>query len=234
MIAKELSDQLSIIKNDLVIPDELKITVMLFGGPASIREIYYKRIVRDNFYKDIRSKPDFYNEVKMLRGSMQGFGSHIHQLLINVLENYKTAADKFEILRSQNKGIKPNIIFLNKMKDELDSLVPRDFLLVYNDNELASLDKYARTLSIRAERGCANLQKDIQKEKEILFFKQALDHEYSILSPGASREKLQAIRTFFWLIEEYKISVFAPEIKSRIKISRKRLEQAMEEIRGII
>ncbi len=234
MIAKELSDQLSIIKNDLVIPDELKNTVMLFGGPASIREIYYKRIVRDNFYKDIRSKPDFYNEVKMLRGSMQEFGSHIHQLLINVLENYKIAADKFEILKSQNKGIKPNIIFLNKMKDELNSLVPRDFLLIYDDNELASLDKYARALSIRAERGCANLQKDIQKEKEILFFKQALDHEYSILSPCASREKLQAVRTFFWLIEEYKISVFAPEIKSRIKISRKRLEQAMEEIRGII
>jgi hypothetical protein len=36
------------------------------------------------------------------------------------------------------------------------------------------------------------------------------------------------LRTFFWLIEEYKVSVFAPEIKSVIKISGKKLEQAMD------
>jgi ATP-dependent helicase HrpA len=230
LTARELSVQLNIIKNELEIPDELKRTVMLFGGSASIREIYYQRITRYNFYKDIRSKQDFYNNVKMIRASLRESGSNIRLLLIYVLENYNAAADRIEILKKQNKAIKPNIVFLNNIKDELNNLVPRDFLLIYNDNELASLGKYMKALAIRAERGCVNLQKDIQKEKEILFYKKALDHEYAILPANASRKKKEALRTFFWLIEEYKVAVFAPEIKSAIKVSAKRLEQVMEEL----
>jgi ATP-dependent helicase HrpA len=230
LTARELSGQLNIIKNELEIPDELKSTVMLFGGTASIREIYYQRIVRENLYKDIRTKPDFYNNVKMIRASLREHGSNIRLLLIDVLENYKMTADRLEILKSQNKAIKPNIVFLNKIKDELNNLVPHDFLLIYDDNELASLGKYLKALSIRAERGCVNIQKDSQKEKEIIVFKQALDHEYDILPADASRKKKEALRTFFWLIEEYKVSVFAPEIKSAVKISAKRLELVLEEI----
>ncbi|MFH0975405.1 MAG: ATP-dependent RNA helicase HrpA [Spirochaetota bacterium] len=231
LTAKELSGQLNIIKNELDVPDELKSAVMLFGGLSSIREQYHKRMMSKNFYKDIRSKQDFINNIKMMRESLREHGVHLRLLLIDVLENYTTATDKLGILKLQNKAIKPNLVFLNKIKDELNILVPRDFLLVYDDNELASLGKYIKALAIRAERGCANLQKDIQKEKEILLFKDALDHEYNILTKTTSNEKKKALRTFFWLIEEYKISVFAPEIKSGIKISGKRLEQVLEEIR---
>jgi ATP-dependent helicase HrpA len=233
LAGKEVSGQLNLIKNELVIPDELKTTVIIFGGLASIREIYYKRIMRDNFYKDIRSRQDFYNNIKAVRESMQKFGTGVRLILIDVLENYKFAADKFEILKSQNKAIKPNIAFLNKLKGELNTLVPRDFLLVYDDNELASLGKYIKALAIRAERGCVNLQKDNQKESEIIIFKQVLDNEYASLHGEAFPEKKKALRTFFWMIEEYKVSIFAPEIKSGIKISGKRLEQVMEEIRGM-
>ncbi|MBN2403372.1 MAG: ATP-dependent RNA helicase HrpA [Spirochaetes bacterium] len=233
LTAKELSGQLNIIKNTFEVPAELKNIIMLFGGVSSVREIIYKRIIQVNFYKDIRSKQDFYNNIKMIRESLQEISGHIHLLLIDVFENYKTTADKFDILRSQNKSIKPNLVFLNKLKDELNILVPGNFLLVYNDDELASLGKYIRAYSIRAERGCTNLQKDIQKEREILFFKQALDHEYDILPTDASMEKKKALRTFFWLFEEYKVAVFAPEIKSGIKVSAKRLEQVLEEIKSM-
>jgi len=60
-----------------------------------------------------------------------------------------------------------------------------------------------------------------------------LDNEYASLHGEAFPEKKKALRTFFWMIEEYKVSIFAPEIKSGIKISGKRLEQVMEEIRGM-
>jgi ATP-dependent helicase HrpA len=231
LAADELFAHANIIKNTLEISDELKNTIMFFGGTASIRNLYYERIIRDNFYKDIRTKQDFYENIKIFKDIMYKTGSRISVLLSDVLENYRMTMEKFEILKQQNKAIKQNMEFLNKLKDELNSLVPCNFLLVYEDEELSLLGRYIKVFSIRAERGCTNVQKDIQKEREILYFKDALDLEYGNLRPDVSAEKKKALRDFFWLIEEYKVSVFAPEIKSAMKISAKKLEEALEEIR---
>ncbi len=233
LLAGRVSNQLNKIKNKFIIPDEFKKIIMLFGGSELIRQAFYDRMIRDLFNKDIRSMTVFENYVNSIMDFIKEYSSYVYLLVIRVLENYKFTLEKLETLRSQNKIIQPNMDFLHKIGEDLNSLVPRDFLVVYNNDELEYLINYIRALSVRAERGCANLSKDHQKEKEIIIFRQALDHEKSILPPGASPEKKRALRDFFRLIEEYKVSVFAPEIKPRIKISKKRLEEALEEIRAM-
>ena len=89
-----------------------------------------------------------------------------------------------------------------------------------------------KALSIRAERGCVNISKDRQKEDEILHFKDALEFEKDVLSPYASEEKKAKLRELFWLLEEYKVLVFAPEIKTR-RVSRNILEKRIEEYRDM-
>ena len=231
---KELAVQLNIIKNEFTLPDELKNMVLLFGGLSSLKEMYFKRITLNNLYEDIRTKQGFIDNVNKMRSSLAASGNNIRNLFIDVLNNYKTASDRLDILKKHNKSIVPVLNFLDKIKAELNTLVPKDFLLRYNNDELASLEKYIKALYVRAERGCSNLQKDAQKENEILFFKQALEDEYHKLHEDASLKKKESLRTFFRLIEEYKISVFAPEIKSNVKISGKKLEQVLEEIRSMV
>jgi ATP-dependent helicase HrpA len=45
---------------------------------------------------------------------------------------------------------------------------------------------------------------------------------------------LRALEEFRWMIEEYKVSVFAQEIKTAFPISRKRLEKKVQEIERIV
>jgi len=54
------------------------------------------------------------------------------------------------------------------------------------------------------------------------------------LTPSASPEKRDAVEALFWLIEEYKVSVFAQELKTPVKISQKRLEEKINDIQRMI
>ena len=49
-----------------------------------------------------------------------------------------------------------------------------------------------------------------------------------------SDDKRSAIENYFWLIEEYKISVFAQELKTSVKVSNKILEKEFDKIRRMI
>jgi len=50
----------------------------------------------------------------------------------------------------------------------------------------------------------------------------------------ASEEKRRALDDFGWMIEEYKVSLFAQELKTAIPISRKRIEARMAEIQSML
>jgi ATP-dependent helicase HrpA len=54
------------------------------------------------------------------------------------------------------------------------------------------------------------------------------------LSSGASLAKRTAVEEFFWLIEEYKVSVFAQELKTPVRVSPKRLEKMFHEIKRMV
>jgi ATP-dependent helicase HrpA len=63
------------------------------------------------------------------------------------------------------------------------------------------LPRYVDCLRIRAQRGADN--------------------------PAKEAEKARKVEDFFWLLEEYKISVFAQELKTALKVSVKRLEKEL-------
>jgi ATP-dependent helicase HrpA len=86
----------------------------------------------------------------------------------------------------------------------------------------------------RAERGLLHLEKDIEKSKEIMTYDLFLQEQFKGLTPGSSTEKRQALDAFRWMIEEYKVSLFAQELKTPYPISKKRLDQKMQEIRRIV
>jgi ATP-dependent helicase HrpA len=50
------------------------------------------------------------------------------------------------------------------------------------------------------------------------------------LSPSVSDEKRQTIEDYFWMVEEYKVSVFAQELKTAIPVSKQRLDKKLKEI----
>jgi ATP-dependent helicase HrpA len=82
-------------------------------------------------------------------------------------------------------------------------------------------------ITIRAQRGADNPGREAEKALKLNRFEQHLASQVAGLSENTSPEKVQKVEDFFWLLEEYKISVFAPEIKTAVKVSAKILDREL-------
>jgi ATP-dependent helicase HrpA len=113
---------------------------------------------------------------------------------------------------------------------ELESLVPDSFITIYTTERLDTIPRYIKAIELRTHRALNNLEKDREKASEIEKFTKILNELIANLSHEDSEEKRKEIETFFWLIQEYKVSVFAQELKTPFPVSSKRLDKKLKEI----
>jgi ATP-dependent helicase HrpA len=122
------------------------------------------------------------------------------------------------------------VSFFEELTRELERLVPQTFVAIYDIRRLDHLPRYIQAAAIRARRAVVDFEKDRAKSHEIIKFTDGLNQLLQELSPSVSDEKRQAIEAYFWMVEEYKVSVFAQELKTAGPISAKRLEMKLKEI----
>ncbi len=120
---------------------------------------------------------------------------------------------------------------LRDMRKELDWLVPQQFLRKIALDRLKHLPRYLQALMIRAERAALNPAKDAEKAARVAPHLRALA-ELSVLAakPSGWRERFDEFR---WLVEEYKVSVYAQELGTAVPASPRRLDDLVAELRGI-
>jgi ATP-dependent helicase HrpA len=124
--------------------------------------------------------------------------------------------------------------FVQDLIGELTRLVPGSFINLYEAERIAHLERYIKSIEIRAQRAMVDFEKDTSKAKDVKAFTRRLEHLIQTISPDASDEKRKALEALFWLIEEYKVSVFAQELKTAIPVSKKRLEEKFDEISRMV
>jgi ATP-dependent helicase HrpA len=113
---------------------------------------------------------------------------------------------------------------LPEMRRHLDSLVPPSFLESTPPERLPHLPRYLKALLLRAERAAINPLKDREKQALTHPFNEALSKLQKISATGDSRQKAEEFR---WLLEEYKVSVFAQELGTSQPVSQKRLQSLL-------
>ena len=105
---------------------------------------------------------------------------------------------------------------------ELASLVPARFPETVPLRRMAHLPRYLRALEIRHERARLNPPKDAERAGLLAPYVgrlQSLMADDSLKAEAmAKREELR------WMIEEYKVSLFAQELGTSVKVSPKRLD----------
>jgi ATP-dependent helicase HrpA len=114
----------------------------------------------------------------------------------------------------------------NPLLEDLANLIPGRFLDRIEYTRLPHLVRYLKALLIRSERAALNPAKDQERIRQIAPYQEALHklRGHSPQSPAVRRE----IETFRWMIEEFKVSLFAQEIGTAMPISPKRLDQQLE------
>ncbi|MDX1776280.1 MAG: DUF3418 domain-containing protein, partial [Desulfobulbales bacterium] len=106
-------------------------------------------------------------------------------------------------------------------------IVPVDFLRQFNEEQLKGAIRYCRALQIRIDRAYVSPAKDRTKARQLARHADKLKTFKTKEPSPACRELLQEYRN---MLAEYKISLFAQEMKTEFPISATRLEKKWLEI----
>ena len=118
----------------------------------------------------------------------------------------------------------------NPLADELAGLVSSRFLERIAYDRLTHLPRYLKGLLIRAERAALNPAKHQERLRQLAPYQEALKTLQS--QPRRTPEARRQIEAFRWMVEEFKISLFAQELGTAAPVSPKRLDQQLEIIRN--
>lgn len=111
----------------------------------------------------------------------------------------------------------------NLWSAELAALLPPDFLAITPYERLPHLPRYLKALSIRIERGTLNPAKDRERQQQVAPYVEIVRSFAS--KPAPTPEIAQARVRFRWMVEEFKVSLFAQELGTAEPISAKRLDE---------
>lgn len=229
---KHFSNHLKSLKKDMTLTGNLKNYSNYFGGEKVFSKNLYERLTQDLFSKNIRSDIDFQLYAEETAPLIYQTGQKLLGTVKGILEAFHQA--RTIIFNNETGKKKGSLAIADEIRKCLTDLAPDSFLKLYNYDRLIHIERYIKAISLRAERAFTNPEKDKIKTNGIKYFEVILSEYLNSLTPDVSIEKRNAVEDFFWMIEEYKVSVFAQELKTPIKISKKRLEKAGNEIRRMV
>ncbi len=234
LLAIRLSRDLKFASKILRLPEDMRNAAAFFGGARAVEKKLVETLIRLEFQKDVRTAHDFEALAKQTSrrlissaGDLLGKVMDViqsHERLRSVLHQIEISQTANPLAESVSKSIRTGIA----------ELVPRDFLDLCSTERLVHLPRYLKALEIRAERGAFDPLKDRRKAEEVERFENRLQLIRETLPVHATKEKRAAVEEFAMWIEEYRVSVFAPELSTAIRVSSKRLRKKAEEIDRMI
>ena len=230
LLSIHFSKDLKFLKRALSLPRESVEHSEHFGGIKAVEKQLFKGMIEELFHMNIRNRDEFYTYADKIKPIIIEAGREKRDRIISVLRAYHDAWTVFRNLELNNMDNPRAVSFLSQLRDELAKLIPKNFISLYNTDKLQHLIRYLKALSLRAERGLLDFERDQSKAEQVRGYTQQLNELLNDLTEETSKAKRDEIEALFWLIEEYKVSLFAQEIKTPIPISKKRLDKKLKEI----
>ncbi|MCD6225296.1 MAG: DUF3418 domain-containing protein, partial [Deltaproteobacteria bacterium] len=228
------SDDLKFLKKRIRIPEKLQQASKYFGGAGQIKNRFYQSVTGKLFEKNVRSKKEFHSYAESIGPLILKKGDELLKKSLPVISVYHETLLSLAGLEKRQRFNKKYLLFLKGLTGEMAKLVPENFMELYDPARLAHIIRYLKAVSIRGERALVSLEKDQAKAGLVNEYEEHLNSLLQGLSPGTTKEKRTKIEEFFWLIEEYKVSTFAQELKTVVPVSKKRLDKMVEEIERMV
>ncbi|MBF0260119.1 MAG: DUF3418 domain-containing protein [Desulfamplus sp.] len=272
-------NDINALKKDIKGASRLKGYASFFGGLDRLNRYLLGCITKHLFSCDIRSRDAFESHAALMLPRLYSTGQELISRVTELCEEYKSAVAVIKSISLKNLNLEAMFTLMGKLEQNLEEIVPQNFLEIYHYDRIAQLKRYVAAIRIRAQRAAVDPVRDQKRWSEVskyvdrfnLFADQILSNSLPdipssgglssgglglssgrvssgvmferLISAGAgstdgtcwpssqwSKEKIDAVVDLFWMIEEYKVSLFAQELKTAVKISPKRLDKICEEI----
>ncbi len=222
------------LRKDIRASRDLKKYASLFGGAESFGGALFDCITNHLFARDIRTKKEFYAHAEAMLPGLYKMGQSLIKEVIVLCREYENCLETLKQLSLKNRNRLPVLELLESLEKDIKAMVPENFLRVYNYDKIGDIHRYVAAIRIRAQRGTVDPVRDQKKSREVEIYSAKLSTMLDSLNTDSSKEKADAVEAFYWMIEEYKVSLFAQELKTPLKVSPKRLNAACKEISMMI
>jgi len=225
-----LKKEFKFLQQALALPSGLTEAARYFGGGGAVAAAMAQAVWAVLFRRSLRTREAFDARLAAVGPGLQAAAKGKLAVVLPMLTAYQRVRGTFFRLEATHGA---NVVvrsFLQGLRLELGKLVPENFLALYPDARLANLPRYLEAIEIRVQRGVDNLERDLLRARELQTFSDRLDRFLQVLGPQDSSAKHAAVENFRWMIEEYKVSIFAQELKTVVPVSPKRLNRLAWEI----
>lgn len=232
LLEQELRPELSQLGRLLSLPSGLNPILLHFGGKERFEGWMKEAICAPLLEKDLRSRKAFESTREETRRVLLPLGRKLLEALVPVLLAAEETRETFAALRK--KGGPKTSSFMDRLDRDMKRLLPENFVSLYAAERLVHFPRYLKAMTLRAQRAVEDFMKDERKATEVQIYEKALKEILSSLSPHVSEEKKEEVEKLFWMIEEFKVSVFAQEVGAAGAISAKRLKDQIARIQALV
>ncbi|MGC4034084.1 MAG: ATP-dependent RNA helicase HrpA [Tepidisphaeraceae bacterium] len=160
-------------------------------------------------------------------GRLYETGRHLGKLLTDVLARHRTVGTLL------HRNFPPLLVdAAEDMRRQLAGLLPKRFLSVIPGDKLEQLPRYLRGIETRLNKLTnAGLSRDLTGAAALRPHLQ----QFETASRNHSKRGIvdPALAEYRWLLEEFRISLFAQDIKTIVPVSPKRMDEAWKAVRQV-
>ncbi len=171
----------------------------------------------------IRSESEFNRRGGQARKNLLTMVNEVSALLLDMLAQYHQANKRL------SKNIQPTWLkVVADIRSQLEHLFYKGFLRQVEYTNLKNYPRYMKALQLRLDKLAGHFERDARLLNEInVFWRPYLDYVQALPPQAQHNSELEKFR---WMLEEYRVSLFAQELKTPYPVSAKRLQQQWKKV----
>lgn len=227
LLAQNMGSDIAWLEKDFKELKGLQAMYKPFGNLVQLKEHCRHNIYQYIFQSPwISDKAAFDKVLAQAQSLLRGLWYQFYKKLEAILEQHRALHDLL------NPSFTPVALFQKPggCQEHLSALLGADFILDIPYERWKHITRYLKGIEVRADRCRQNPSKDEEKSENLVEYEAQWQQlrKNTDLKP----EQKEALEEFRWMLEEFRISLFAPELKTAMPISTKRLDKFLDKIKS--
>ena len=213
-----LTEQIKHLKRSIPDFQNLCLKYKDFGSCDDLKRDIINNTIDDVFLVDcINTEKEFENRLQKGKSDLHEKAERWSQLITKILDEYR------QLKKLMKKSTMSQLDVVADIQTQLSCLFENNFITTIDAEWLQQYPRYLLAINKRFEKSKTNATRDRQLRLDFSF----LWDEYVKRKALLDKQHIESeqLDYYRWMLEEYRISLFAQEIKTKFPVSEKRLKK---------
>ena len=218
MLSLAVGPDLAWMQKELSDLHELHALYAPFGSPEAMKEDLWQNLFQHLFEGSwISGSHEYESRIQEAQRKMESISGQFLPGFKSLLESYHLTQEELVKLKERSTQMDHN-----NLVEHVSNLLPSRFPAKIPFVQWNNLKRYLKAVRIRLDRLMQNPEKDLEKSMNLNPWIKILSQ---LKEENLNQQEKKALEELFWFVEEYRVSLFAPEVKTPVPVSPRRLEK---------